>query len=139
MVRYARMVPKIDVDSLFGPNFLVEFAAFVQKIFGQPYYTTEFKLGPSKSQLLTHSSIHFSDQLETPQLLGPKEEVASASAGPEQSINFNCAVRSSGPTQVQWLRQLRDDQQPRNNNKTVVVFDYVFEVGYFFHFHFISK
>ena len=74
----------------------------------------------------------FSDQLETPQLLGPKEEVASASAGPEQSINFNCAVRSSGPTQVQWLRQLRDDQQPRNNNKTVVVFDYVFEVGCFF-------
>ena len=46
MVRYARMVPKIDVDSLFGPNFPVEFATLDQKISGQPYYTTEFKLGP---------------------------------------------------------------------------------------------
>ena len=70
-----------------------------------------------------------SDKLETPQLLGPKEEVATVSVGQDESIGFSCAVRSSGPTQVQWLRQLRDDQLPKNSNKTVVVFDYVFEVS----------
>ena len=31
------MVPKIGVHSLFGTNYPVEFVAFDQKIFGQPY------------------------------------------------------------------------------------------------------
>ena len=69
-----------------------------------------------------------SDELQTPQLLGPKEEVATVSLGQDQSVVFNCAVRSTGPTQIQWLKQLHEHQQPRNKNKTVVVFDFVFEV-----------
>jgi len=68
------------------------------------------------------------DELQTPQLLGPKEEVATVSLGQDESVTFDCAVRSVGPTQIQWLKQLHEHQQPKNKNKTVVVFDFVFEI-----------
>ncbi|CAB4067253.1 HMCN [Lepeophtheirus salmonis] len=45
-----------------------------------------------------------------------------------QSILFACQVQSLGPTQIQWLKQLHKHQEPKNKNKTIVVFDYVFEI-----------
>ena len=36
MVRYARMVPKICVHSLFSPNFPVEFVALTKKYLASP-------------------------------------------------------------------------------------------------------
>ena len=68
----------------------------------------------------------FSDNLQKPHLLGPNQENKTATLG--DSMTFYCAVQSSGPTEIQWLKQLHDSQQPRNPNKTVIVFDYIFEV-----------
>ena len=42
---------------------------------------------------------------------------------------LQCAVRSLGPTQIQWLKQLHDHQAPTDRNKTIVVFDFIFEVS----------
>ena len=69
----------------------------------------------------------FSDNLSRPQLLGSVHENKTATLG--GSVTFYCAVQSLGPTEIQWLKQLHDHQQPKNPNKTVVVFDYVFEVS----------
>jgi hypothetical protein len=41
---------------------------------------------------------------------------------------LQCAVRSLGPTQIQWLKQLHDHQAPTDRNRTIVVFDFIFEV-----------
>ena len=79
----------------------------------------------SKSILLTCFSI--SDNLLKPQLLGPNQENKTALLG--DSATFHCAVQSSGPTEIQWLKQLHEHQQPKNPNKTVIVFDYIFEVS----------
>ena len=71
--------------------------------------------------------VKFSDNLSRPQLLGSVHENKTATLG--GSVTFSCAVQSLGPTEIQWLKQLHDHQQPKNPNKTVVVFDYVFEVS----------
>ena len=42
---------------------------------------------------------------------------------------LQCAVRSLGPTQIQWLKQLHDHQAPTDRNRTIVVFDFIFEVN----------
>ena len=42
---------------------------------------------------------------------------------------LQCAVRSLGPTQIQWLKQLHDHQAPTDRNRTIVVFDFIFEVS----------
>ena len=44
---------------------------------------------------------------------------------------LQCAVRSLGPTQIQWLKQLHDHQAPTDRNRTIVVFDFIFEVRKF--------
>ena len=42
---------------------------------------------------------------------------------------MSCEVISLGATQVQWLRQIRGEADAADGRKTVVVFDYVFEVS----------
>ena len=43
-------------------------------------------------------------------------------------LSLSCEVSSLGKTQVQWLKQVHENQEARDKNKTIVVFDYVFEV-----------
>ena len=72
--------------------------------------------------------IIFLDNFQKPQLLGPNQENKTVTLG--GSVTFHCAIQSSGPTEIQWLKQLHDHQQPKNPNKTVIVFDYIFEVRF---------
>ena len=70
------------------------------------------------------------EELEPPQILGPlspsKRENYSVPLGGQTTLH--CAVRSLGPTQIQWLKQLHDHQPPTDRNRTIVVFDVIFEV-----------
>ena len=72
----------------------------------------------------------FADELEPPQILGPmsstNQENYTVSLGGQTTLQ--CAVRSLGPTQIQWLKQLHDHQAPTDRNRTIVVFDFIFEV-----------
>jgi hypothetical protein len=71
------------------------------------------------------------EELEPPQILGPlsptNQENYTVTLGGQTTIQ--CAVRSLGPTQIQWLKQLHDHQAPTDRNKTIVVFDYIFEAS----------
>ena len=69
----------------------------------------------------------FPDKLLTPVILGSKRENRSFS-GSADRVSLHCEVVSFGPTHIQWLRQLRDGQKAKDQNKTIVVFDYIFEV-----------
>ena len=72
----------------------------------------------------------FAEELEPPQILGPmsstNQENYTVSLGGQTTLQ--CAVRSLGPTQIQWLKQLHDHQAPTDRNRTIVVFDFIFEV-----------
>jgi hypothetical protein len=78
------------------------------------------------------SFIHFfsflGKQEHGPQILGPSQVNRTLLAEVDASVQFSCEVVSLGPTQVQWLKQLHDNQAPSDRNKTIVVFDYIFEV-----------
>ena len=69
--------------------------------------------------------------MEPPQILGPlsssNQENYTVLLGGQTTLQ--CAVRSLGPTQIQWLKQLHDHQAPTDRNKTIVVFDFIFEVS----------
>ena len=71
------------------------------------------------------------EELEPPQILGPlsssNRENYTVPLGGQTTLQ--CAVRSLGPTQIQWLKQLHDHQAPKDRNRTIVVFDYIFEVS----------
>ena len=71
-----------------------------------------------------------------PRILGPRRTNISAPHSRTRTATLSCEVISLGATQVQWLRQVSgkdgggaDDNDARaGGRKTVVVFDYVFEV-----------
>ena len=71
------------------------------------------------------------EKLEPPQILGPlspkNQENYTVPLGGQTTLQ--CAVRSLGPTQIQWLKQLHDHQAPTDRNRTIVVFDFIFEVS----------
>ena len=60
-----------------------------------------------------------------PRILGPRRLNISA---PSRSRTVSCEVVSLGATQIQWLRQIGGEADAIDGRKTVVVFDYVFEV-----------
>eukprot|EP00093_Oithona_nana_P011971 11971.XXX_418731_422924_1 [CDS] Oithona nana genome sequencing. len=70
------------------------------------------------------------EKLEPPQILGPlsakNQENYTVPLGGQTTLQ--CAVRSLGPTQIQWLKQLHDHQAPTDRNRTIVVFDFIFEI-----------
>ena len=72
-----------------------------------------------------------------PRILGPRRTNISAPHSRTRTATLSCEVISLGATQVQWLRQVSgkdggeaddDDDARAGGRKTVVVFDYVFEV-----------
>ena len=69
-----------------------------------------------------------------PRILGPRRTNISAPHSRTRTATLSCEVISLGATQVQWLRQVTgkgeadDDDARAGGRKTVVVFDYVFEV-----------
>ena len=74
-----------------------------------------------------------------PRILGPRRTNISAPhsrSSATRTATLSCEVISLGATQVQWLRQVSgkdggeadDDDARAGGRKTVVVFDYVFEV-----------
>jgi len=73
----------------------------------------------------------FAEEMEPPHILGPmsasNQENYTVPLGGQTTLQ--CAVRSLGPTQIQWLKQLHDHQAPKDRNRTIVVFDFIFEVS----------
>lgn len=69
----------------------------------------------------------FPDSPEIPQIFGPARSNQSLSLS--TSLSLSCEVTSLGKTQVQWLKQVHENQEARDKNKTIMVFDYVFEVS----------
>ena len=67
-----------------------------------------------------------------PRILGPRRSNISAPhsrSSATRTATLSCEVISLGATQVQWLRQIRGEADAADGRKTVVVFDYVFEVS----------
>lgn len=71
----------------------------------------------------------------TPQILGPTKLNRTLDLGDKEpneaadKFYLQCEVLSLGQTQIQWLKQIPDKSFAKNKNKTVEVFDYVFEVS----------
>ena len=66
-----------------------------------------------------------------PRILGPRRLNISAPVVPRgRPRTLSCEVISLGATQIQWLRQVNGGEADAaaDGRKTVVVFDYVFEV-----------
>lgn len=70
----------------------------------------------------------------TPQILGPTKLNRTLDLGDKEpneaadKFYLQCEVLSLGQTQIQWLKQIPDKSFAKNKNKTVEVFDYVFEI-----------
>ena len=72
------------------------------------------------------------ESVVAPRILGRRRANVSApstSRGGARRRTLSCEVISLGATQVQWLRQIRGEADAADGRKTVVVFDYVFEVS----------
>ncbi|TRY75683.1 hypothetical protein TCAL_14601 [Tigriopus californicus] len=84
------------------------------------------QLGPGKRD--------FEGASMTPQILGPTKVNRSLDLGDENpkdatdEFYLRCEVLSLDQTQIQWLKQIPNKTHAQNKNKTVEVFDYVFEI-----------
>lgn len=86
---------------------------------------SEYELVAAGRRIDETLSFSFAESVVAPRILGPRRLNISA---PSHSRTLSCEVISLGATQIQWLRQIGGEADAADGRKTVVVFDYVFEV-----------